>query len=88
MTKIVDKGEKSLKDMQALAYELRGIAFHIENTDAPSYGNSGFENGKYKLLDDSGATQIHDIKTLRKIADLFEKFFTPISKLEASVTQP
>lgn len=70
----------SLTYMRALAHELRGIAFHIENTDAPLYGNSGCENGKYKLLDDGGATQARDVKMLNKIADLFEKFFHPVAE--------
>ena len=34
--------------MQALSEELRGIAFHIENTDAAAYGNTGCEHGRYR----------------------------------------
>lgn len=74
-----DKTEANkLTYMRALAHELRGIAFHIENTDVSLYGNKGFENGKYKLLDDCGDTWARDVKTLNKVADLFDKFFKPL----------
>ena len=70
--------KKNMTYMRALAHELRGIAFHVENTDVQAYGNSGFENGRYKLLDDGGQTRDRDVKTLRKVADLFEQFFKPL----------
>ena len=69
--------ESRLESMLALAQELRGIAFHIEHTNALEYGNMGCEHGKSKLLDDCGATREHDIWTLNKVASLFEKFFSP-----------
>ena len=71
---------KRLVYMQALAHELKGIAFHVENTDVNAYGNKGFENGKYKLLDDGGQTRNKDVATLKKVADLFEQFFQPLKE--------
>lgn len=70
-----EKKENRLEYLKAIAQELRGIAFHIENTDASEYGNKGCEHGRYKILDDCGATRAHDIDTLTKVASLFEKFF-------------
>lgn len=74
----VKETKKMLTYMQSLAHDLRGIAFHVENTDAATYGNKGFENGRYKLLDDGGATRDKDVATLKKVADLFEQFFRPL----------
>ena len=71
---------KKITYMRAIAHELRGIAFHIENTASPLYGNKGFEKGNCKLLDDCGATHARDIKTLNKIADLFDQFFKPLEE--------
>ena len=70
---------KTLEDrisyMQALAAELRGIAFHIENTDPSEYGNKGCEHGRYKIVDDGGSTRDRDADTLNKVAKLFENFW-------------
>ena len=76
--------ESRFESMQALAQELRGIAFHIEHTDAREYGNKGCEHGKSKLLDDCGDTREHDMWTLNKVASLFEEFFSPSSANKTS----
>lgn len=67
--------ENRVAYMQAFAQEMRDIAFHIEHTDVGAYGNKGCEHGRYKLLDDCGATRDHDSQTLVKVANLFESFF-------------
>ena len=72
---MADFREKRIEYLKALAQELRGIAFNIENTDASQYGNKGCEHGRSKLLDDCGATRANDIDTLTKVASLFENFF-------------
>ena len=76
--------EKRFEYLKAIAQELRGIAFHIENTDASLYGNDGCEHGRYKILDDCGATRAHDIDTLTKVASLFENFFSPAESQKTS----
>ncbi len=67
--------EVRISYMQALAAELRGSAFHIENTDPSEYGNKGCEHGRYKIVDDGGSTRDSDADTLNKVAKLFEDFW-------------
>ena len=67
--------EDRISHMQALAAELRGIAFHIENTDPSEYGNKGCKHGRYKIVDDGGSTRDRDADTLNKVAKLFENFW-------------
>ena len=67
--------EDRISHMHALAAELRGIAFNIENTDPSEYGNKGCEHGRYKIVDDGGSTRDRDADTLKKVAKLFENFW-------------
>ena len=66
--------EDRISYVRALAAELRGIAFNIENTDTSEYGNKGCEHGRYKIVDDGGRTRDRDVDTLNKVAKLFENF--------------
>lgn len=72
---ISKKLEGRFEYMQALASELRGIAFHIENTSPAEYGNFGCDHGRERIVDDGGKTRDSDAATLNKVAKLFEDFW-------------